>query len=72
MHCIKFQIINKTDMLEKSKIHLVSFLRTKEPMRFLKAPSAKNWHTHTKKIVDLLFSKGINALQQSSRLVFML
>lgn len=32
-------------MLEKSKIHLVSFLRTNEPMRFLKAPSAKNWHT---------------------------
>lgn len=71
MHCIKFQIINKTDMLEKSKIHLVSFLRTNEPMRFLKAPSAKNWHTQ-KKIVDLLFSKGINALQQSTRLVFML
>lgn len=69
MHCIKFQIINKTDMLEKSKIHLVSFLRTNEPMRFLKAPSVKNWH---KKILNLLFSKGINALQQSSRLVFML
>lgn len=34
-------------MLEKSKIHLVSFLlllRSNEPMYFFKAPSAKNWH----------------------------